>query len=292
MKIGAIVNTPQGVGWVSGIVPGSRQVGGEAVQQAEVQVGSARALPQDQVSLSEQARQRMQETQSSGATPGSIVNTPQGPSAVVRVLPGGEEALTQPLAPTTENQTNTNTAGASSATGRETPVYRPPADESEMSPEAREALRELQGIDRAVRTEEKTHAGVAGAYGSTPEYTYVRGPDGRQYAVGGSVSVDTSSAVTPEQAERAAGAVAAAAASVNTPSSADFAAVAQANGTQENNRTVQPLVRPDDNTANPNNEQEAEPDRYDPMAAVRETAEASYNSWNRRPAGARLDIAA
>ncbi len=281
MKIGSMVNTAQGIGFVSGIAPGSRQVGGETVRQAVVETSSAPRFPQDEVRLSTEARQSLQQEQQASARIGGIVNTPQGPSTVVRVLPGGNEALTQALTDTAPNTTDpaTNTP---TSNGRLTPVYTP-TSESELSPEARASLRELQSIDRAVRTEEQTHAAVAGAYGSTPQYTYVRGPDGRQYAVGGSVSVDTSSAVTPEQAQQAAGAVAAAAASVNTPSSADFQAVAQANRTNSDNQ----------NTAGSQNEsQPAAAATNDPMQQIREQARSAYRSWQNAPAGARLDIAA
>lgn len=36
------------------------------------------------------------------------------------------------------------------------------------------------------------HASVGGAYAGSPSYTYETGPDGRRYAVGGEVQIDTS----------------------------------------------------------------------------------------------------
>jgi hypothetical protein len=45
---------------------------------------------------------------------------------------------------------------------------------------------------RAVRAHEQAHAAVAGQYAGSPTYSFVRGPDGVSYAVGGSVEVDTS----------------------------------------------------------------------------------------------------
>ncbi|MEE2002225.1 putative metalloprotease CJM1_0395 family protein [Alkalimonas sp. MEB108] len=53
-------------------------------------------------------------------------------------------------------------------------------------------LRELQARDREVRAHEQAHAAVGGQYASAPTYTYERGPDGNQYAVGGEVQIDLS----------------------------------------------------------------------------------------------------
>lgn len=53
-------------------------------------------------------------------------------------------------------------------------------------------IQELAARDREVRAHEQAHAAAAGQYGSSPTYSFVRGPDGVSYAVGGSVDVDTS----------------------------------------------------------------------------------------------------
>ncbi len=55
-----------------------------------------------------------------------------------------------------------------------------------------EQIQELAARDREVRSHEQAHAAAAGQYGSSPTYSFVRGPDGVSYAVGGSVDVDTS----------------------------------------------------------------------------------------------------
>lgn len=52
-------------------------------------------------------------------------------------------------------------------------------------------LRELASRDREVRTHEQAHKAVGGQYAGAISYSYERGPDGRLYAVGGSVSIDT-----------------------------------------------------------------------------------------------------
>ncbi|MFL1406074.1 putative metalloprotease CJM1_0395 family protein [Marinobacter sp. M1N3S26] len=53
-------------------------------------------------------------------------------------------------------------------------------------------LRELKARDREVRAHEQAHQAVGGQYAGSISYTYERGPDGNQYAVGGEVSIDTS----------------------------------------------------------------------------------------------------
>lgn len=63
--------------------------------------------------------------------------------------------------------------------------------EEELKAEQKQ-IQELAARDREVRAHEQAHAAVAGQYASSPTYSFVRGPDGVSYAVGGSVEVDTS----------------------------------------------------------------------------------------------------
>lgn len=63
--------------------------------------------------------------------------------------------------------------------------------EQERQQVERDQIQELAARDREVRTHEQAHAAVAGQYGSSPTYSFVRGPDGVSYAVGGEVKVDT-----------------------------------------------------------------------------------------------------
>lgn len=61
-------------------------------------------------------------------------------------------------------------------------------------------VRELKSRDTEVRTHEQAHAAVGGQYAGSPSYTYERGPDGRNYAVGGEVQIDTSPVAGDPQA--------------------------------------------------------------------------------------------
>lgn len=56
-----------------------------------------------------------------------------------------------------------------------------------------QVLRQLGARDREVRQHELAHQAAGGAHTGAASYSYERGPDGRMYAVGGEVSIDTSS---------------------------------------------------------------------------------------------------
>lgn len=56
----------------------------------------------------------------------------------------------------------------------------------------KEELRELRKRDREVRRHEQAHKAAAGPHANGgPRYEFVSGPDGRLYAVSGSVEIDT-----------------------------------------------------------------------------------------------------
>lgn len=68
-----------------------------------------------------------------------------------------------------------------------------------LSPEEQRVVAELQQIDRTVRAHEQAHLQAGhGVVTSGPNYTYTYGPDGKQYAVGGEVGIDTSAEKKPE----------------------------------------------------------------------------------------------
>lgn len=63
----------------------------------------------------------------------------------------------------------------------------------ELSPKEKQRVAELKAIDQSVRQHEQAHLSAAGglAHGGA-SFSYVTGPDGKQYAVGGEVQIDTS----------------------------------------------------------------------------------------------------
>jgi len=69
----------------------------------------------------------------------------------------------------------------------------------ELTPEQQQQVAELQQIDRAVRTHEQAHLSAGrGVITSAANFSYIYGPDGKRYAVGGEVGIDTSAEKKPE----------------------------------------------------------------------------------------------
>lgn len=93
----------------------------------------------------------------------------------------------------------------------------------------RRQVRELQTRDRQVREHERAHQVAGGQFASSPTYRTVTGPDGRSYAVGGEVRIDTSPVPNnPEATIRKMQIVKRAALAPQEPSSADRAVAAAA----------------------------------------------------------------
>lgn len=100
---------------------------------------------------------------------------------------------------------------------------------NQLTEEEQKVVRELQQRDQEVRRHEAAHAAAGGQYAGAPTYTYQRGPDGRQYAVGGSVSIDTSPVKgDPEATLQKARQIRAAALAPAEPSSQDRSVAAAA----------------------------------------------------------------
>jgi hypothetical protein len=95
-----------------------------------------------------------------------------------------------------ESGSRTERTSAVQADSQKTPAdssaqSRAGRDSVEISDEAR-VLSELVARDREVRAHEAAHAAAGGAYAGSPSLTYEKGPDGRSYATGGEVPIDTS----------------------------------------------------------------------------------------------------
>ncbi len=76
-----------------------------------------------------------------------------------------------------------------------------PATGPEMAAEDAKQLQALKQRDREVRAHEQAHAAAGGRYVlGGPSFSYQRGPDGRQYAVGGEVQIDTAPVAGDPQA--------------------------------------------------------------------------------------------
>jgi len=105
------------------------------------------------------------------------------------------------------------------------------APQTEKLPEEQQkVVDELKTTDREVRTHEQAHLAAAGSFAKGgPTFTYQKGPDGQQYAIGGEVSIDTSSVPgDPEATLAKARVIRAAASAPAEPSSQDRAVAAAA----------------------------------------------------------------
>lgn len=53
-------------------------------------------------------------------------------------------------------------------------------------------VQDLVDRDKEVRTHEQAHQSAGGEHASSPTYQFTQGPDGKRYAIGGEVQIDTS----------------------------------------------------------------------------------------------------
>lgn len=122
------------------------------------------------------------------------------------------------------------------ATGETTEEEEGRATESEpaepgtagLDEEQKAELREMQSRDAHVRSHEAAHQAAGGGLAGAASFTFQTGPDGRQYAVGGEVSIKLKKGRTPEETIANARQVRAAAMAPSDPSSQDMAVAAAA----------------------------------------------------------------
>ncbi len=102
-------------------------------------------------------------------------------------------------------------------------------DSLALTPREQAEVRRLQARDREVRAHEQAHQAAGGSLvSSAASFSYTTGPDGRRYATGGEVGVDTSKGRTPEETLRRAQQIRRAALAPAQPSGQDRAVAAQA----------------------------------------------------------------
>lgn len=89
-------------------------------------------------------------------------------------------------------------------------------------------IRVLQRNDTKVKAHEQSHKSVGGQYAGAINYQRTTGPDGKQYVVGGEVSISTSDASTPRETSNKMQIVRRAALAPPDPSSQDKSVAAMA----------------------------------------------------------------
>lgn len=105
----------------------------------------------------------------------------------------GIDSIAVAKASETAGQAGQVTEAASSSSSS---AYTP----SQADQQEQRQLAKLAARDREVRAHEAAHASVGGVYAGAPSYAYQRGPDGKNYAVGGEVSIDASPVAGDPQA--------------------------------------------------------------------------------------------
>lgn len=194
------------------------------------------------VAISAAARQRMLAEQAGGTTVAG------GATATVTVIPGqqavslpGEAAVgavdggrrgvvqeAQGAAPDEARPGSVEAAGDAEASAEGAQPDEAGA-EAELDPAEKAVVQELKARDREVRQHEQAHMSAAGSLATSgPTYSYQRGPDGRNYAIGGEVGISMSPGRTPQETIARAERIVAAALAPAEPSGQDRAVAAHA----------------------------------------------------------------
>ena len=125
-----------------------------------------------------------------------------------------------------QSETSAASAAQDDAAKPVAPVEKTNAINQEQQPQ----IQQLKARDREVRNHEQAHLSAAGGIAiSGASFQFVVGPDGRRYAVGGEVSIDTSEVANdPEATLRKAETIRRAALAPAQPSSQDYSVANQA----------------------------------------------------------------
>jgi hypothetical protein len=165
---------------------------------------------------------------------------PQAPFAAQPNRPlqtQAEQAVARPVDKAHQDEPSNNRTGSDARETEAQKASRQPENEargarqeSELSAEEKKQLEELKTRDREVRAHEAAHKAAAGSLArGAASFEFEKGPDGRRYAVGGEVSIDTSKVSGDPQATISkAQTIRAAANAPAQPSGQDRAVAAQA----------------------------------------------------------------
>lgn len=105
---------------------------------------------------------------------------------------------------------------------------------SELSEEEKLQVSKLQKRDSEVKAHEAAHLASGAGLTRGLNYTYEKGPDGKQYAVGGEVMLDTTKGKTPQETIQKSEQIKRAALAPANPSSADIKIAASAEAMKNN----------------------------------------------------------
>lgn len=117
---------------------------------------------------------------------------------------------------------------AASGLGQQLATLQGQGAAGQLTPQQQQEVRRLKAIDQKVRQHEQAHQSAGAGLAGAASFQYVRGPDGRQYAVAGEVRIDASPGATPAATLERARRIRAAALAPADPSAQDRAVAAAA----------------------------------------------------------------
>lgn len=162
-------------------------------------------------------------------SPGEGGSAPAVPDATARASQPSEAAPREDQGGQGGQKDPSGQAAGQESQDAQAPGGRRAINGRELSRQELAELQKLQQRDREVRAHEQAHKAAGGRYvRGGARYQYRTGPDGRHYAVGGEVSIDTSEASSPEATIRKAQAIKRAALAPAQPSPQDRQVAAQA----------------------------------------------------------------
>jgi SprA-related family len=179
------------------------------------------------------------QSQTAGAPqPSTGVTTPQDTVTISGQQPtAGTTANTasqgtQPgqTAGTSGTSGTSNTSGQTGSKDSGSAAQPKGADGSNLTPDQLAEVAKLKQTDRHVRQHEAAHQAAGGSLAGAATFTYITGPDGQRYAVGGEVpiSIPSASSSNPQQTIQELQQVVRSALAPSDPSSQDQAVAAQA----------------------------------------------------------------
>ncbi|MEC9405092.1 MAG: putative metalloprotease CJM1_0395 family protein [Pseudomonadota bacterium] len=233
--IGAILsNTPATILRGSGVAAERDPGSGENTQgrdqvsarasQASAQAISARAG--NTPILTAQAVIALQEADGSADAPGRSRQATAPGTPESEETETGTPANAAPAGDSADAEAEAASGGAGQAQDDAAKDEDPDGDGLDQAEEKQ--VDKLKQRDQEVRAHEQAHARVGGAYAGAPSYTFQQGPDGKRYAIGGEVQIDTSKERTPEATIRKMQVVIRAATAPADPSSQDLKVAQQA----------------------------------------------------------------
>jgi hypothetical protein len=167
--------------------------------------------------------------------------------------------------------------------GEERSEKKTPSSVKELSDQEEARVRELKRRDAEVRNHEMAHVAAGGSQvQGGANFEYEVGPDGKRYAVGGNVSIDTSPGETPEESLIRAQTIRRAAMAPANPSPQDRQVAAQAMGMETAARKELAAERRE-GAEQAQKQMEQEPTAAPPLSSTRPQTNRPEPTENRAP---------